>query len=1024
MSQSLKFQYLGLIKRAQFSYGDASKSEDQNMTDMYDIVKKLFGISKPNSEIQLSFIDDENDKITFSSDRELDAAFALVNSEGWKTLKIYVETDPKEGAVSVSSAKKEESASENPVAMTEKTVKAKPHGKFLSQENLQDSVPEARSKPASALFDPESKECDSPEFSRKIPEKRSGEKVEQSVPLRATSGGAYLYKDGTVEFGMGGEAVLLPDGQTVSCTLSYRGFPSVAAAGTLLTEGKWYYEAMLLTDGLMQIGWCDKKFEGNSNCGEGVGDDEHSIAYDGKRKLKWHNGRAQPFGERWKAGDVVCCAADLDQGVVKFALNGQWDESSTAFSSLVFHDGLMPAASFSKGEKLCFNFGSAPSGFVHSPPSDEYLPVYIAQGNMDTMKKMEKMMQGKATKRGSNGGLRKPGSMPNMPPPPPYDNNDAKYGSSGEDGKVSVKEKFIQLLLKDDVRQALSRFLAQPEVVLLVQHLLVALYSGSFHRMQEHTSRIIPLLLKLGSEAPALLGLIPMLTEICVPGKDRRSSVSNNGPWQADSDTSTRRSQENPYSDAHFPPPPPGVWGRGQFSPPRSRWGAPPVPHYLHKQRKPFCKRRGQGAHWQRQNCGRKWGNARYSQATTEATRSQSKQVSEENSESPVVTFGKIMSNALEATGGQAMKWIGELCEPPFDEKRFSRDLQKAISQSLNETPSAFKQASNTNVGMRGVKRGIGQRSELVEKKPVACDPNAVRPRAKFVEQYALSTLDQQRVTLSAVLPGEKVTQIWRMVNPSEERDWPLGVYAKSVGGDDFVIQTNKWTPSTVVSPKKEIDIVVDAIAPEKPGRYIHYWRLYDENDVPFGDRIWLDMVVVLEKPVLDRPEVLNDSKSKDQGSQAESNARVVKKDSSCIAKEGLKKDVDVSESTAAEATKSPPLGVIEEKDDEDNNAKPAGIEDGKGKEPSSPQEDTSDILSTTSSSLSHPDEQWDLLHSSNFVDDFVTSSKSMVQVEKFKKQLDLLSSMGFSNRDVLIKLLEKHNGDVQKVIDSFVTSA
>ena len=106
MSHSLKFQYGGLIKRAQFSYGDASKSEDQNMTDMYDIVKKLFGISKPNSEIQLSFIDDENDKITFSSDRELDAAFALVNSEGWKTLKIYVETDPKEGAVSVSSAKK------------------------------------------------------------------------------------------------------------------------------------------------------------------------------------------------------------------------------------------------------------------------------------------------------------------------------------------------------------------------------------------------------------------------------------------------------------------------------------------------------------------------------------------------------------------------------------------------------------------------------------------------------------------------------------------------------------------------------------------------------------------------------------------------------------------------------------------------------------------------------------------------------------------------------------------------------
>merc|ERR1711977_710975 len=93
-------------------------------------------------------------------------------------------------------------------------------------------------------------------------------------------------------------------------------------------------------------------------------------------------------------GDVVCCAANLDDGVVQFALNGKWNDRSTAFDSLIFHDGLMPAASFSKGEKLCFNFGSsANNGFVHSPPDEEYLPVYIAQGNVNTMEKMEKMMQ-------------------------------------------------------------------------------------------------------------------------------------------------------------------------------------------------------------------------------------------------------------------------------------------------------------------------------------------------------------------------------------------------------------------------------------------------------------------------------------------------------------------------------------------------------------------------------------------------------------------------------------------------------
>merc|ERR1712100_689419 len=43
--------------------------------------------------------------------------------------------------------------------------------------------------------------------------------------------------------------------------------------------------------------------------------------------------------------------------------------------------------------------------------------------------------------------------------------------------------------------------------------------------------------------------------------------------------------------------------------------------------------------------------------------------------------------------------------------------------------------------------------------------------------------------------------------------------------------------------------------APEKPGRYIHYWRLHDSNNVPFGDRIWLDMTVVLEKPSVAKKE-------------------------------------------------------------------------------------------------------------------------------------------------------------------------
>merc|ERR1712167_414037 len=90
---------------------------------------------------------------------------------------------------------------------------------------------------------------------------------------------------------------------------------------------------------------------------------------------------------------------------------------------------------------------------------------------------------------------------------------------------------------------------------------------------------------------------------------------------------------------------------------------------------------------------------------------------------------------------------------------------------------------------------------------------------------------------------------------------------------------------------------------------------------------------------------------------------------------------------------------------------------------PNIPKLDSDAVSTTSSTSTSNPDEQWDLLHSSSFTDDFTTTAESMMQVQKYQTQLDQLSAMGFSNRDALIKLLDEHQGDVQKVINSFVSS-
>jgi len=1088
----LKIQYRGVIKRAQFTYDDLSSDKGQNMADMYNIIKSLFGIKKPNSNISLTFLDEENDSISFSSDRELDAAFALVKSEGWKSFKVNVDVDSDtqssssgEGLIGLNVDKGKKDKEKEKEKNIKKNVSPSPLDAVVSRDNTKLSVPDISKKvpkaKAKATFIAND---NAPAFVPKnaVPECIKAEKslkstsTVTSVPLRTTSGGAYIYPDGTVEFGMGGEAFLLPDGKTVSCTLSYRGFPSVAAAGTVLTEGKWYYEVMILTDGLMQIGWADTQFEGNSNVGEGVGDDSHSIAYDGKRKLKWHNGRSQPFGDRWKAGDVVCCAANLDDGIVKFALNGKWSDRSTAFSSLIFHDGLMPAASFSKGEKLCFNFGSSSSGFVHGPPNEEYLPVYIAQGNANTMKKMKKVVE-KQQERKKRMMKEVVGKTTAMPPPPPYAKCNAKNSTASGETDPTVQEQFIALLLKDEVRDAISRFLAKPQVALMIQHLIVGVLSGSTESIHAQIACMIPLLIQLGSEAPALLGLIPILTD---PNFVQRFQDGNNTPGNLDGDKST---SSNAYSDTNFPPPQPGVWGGWH---PRHRH-----PHHWYDgNRCPWkkcggagnsnannsqhCWRKKHRCPWKRGGCKSKWVGDNQQQARNVDATQKSKTTGNSTTESPIAsTFGKLMSNVLNATGGQAMKWVGEMCEQPINEKQFSSDLQKAITQSLKDTQPVYQQkpsAKSIAANSSTINKSTVSTNNNSSAKKIHSNTDAVRPRAKFVEQYAvaeaLKNNVEHRVSLLTMLPGEKVSHTWKMVNPSEANAWPKGVCAKSVGGDDFVIQTKEWMPLSIVGPKATVNIVVDAIAPEKPGRYIHYWRLHDANNSPFGDRIWLDMTVVLKKqnevvkeqakkdvantplPVkaamsLPSPPLLAEKEDKLNAAlinklldddlkilpEFENNEAVgVEEDKTDDSKDEIVKQSDGKEGDDGAPLSSNVVVVVQNGQLEDGNVNSdtAVLQGGKQVKPADVStKDISDTVSTTStsaSSVSNPDEQWDLLHSSSFADDTV-SSESMMRVQKYAKQLDLLSSMGFSNRDALITLLDQYNGDVQKVINSFVTS-
>ncbi|XP_029455522.1 E3 ubiquitin-protein ligase RNF123 [Rhinatrema bivittatum] len=180
----------------------------------------------------------------------------------------------------------------------------------------------------------------------------------------------------------GFEGLLLVDDDLLG-VIGHSNFSSIRAT-TCVYRGKWLYEVLISSQGLMQIGWCTLNCRFNQE--EGVGDTPDSYAYDGNRVRKW-NVTTTNYGKSWAAGDIVSCLIDLDEGTISFCLNGV--SLGTAFSNIVMGPGMayFPAISLSFKESVAFNFGSRPLRYpvegycpLQDPPSTDLQKVYRLLG--------------------------------------------------------------------------------------------------------------------------------------------------------------------------------------------------------------------------------------------------------------------------------------------------------------------------------------------------------------------------------------------------------------------------------------------------------------------------------------------------------------------------------------------------------------------------------------------------------------------------------------------------------------------
>ncbi|XP_055377787.1 RING finger and SPRY domain-containing protein 1-like [Condylostylus longicornis] len=173
-----------------------------------------------------------------------------------------------------------------------------------------------------------------------------------------------------------------PDGLEARCD-AYT-FESVRCTFQI-TTGCWYYEVLVVTPGVMQIGWATKDSNFLSDDGYGIGDDICSIAFDGCRKLVWHNAKATSHNlPAWTSGSIVGCLLDLNKKECVFSINGvESDIYKQVFDNA--KEGFFAAASFMSFQQCRFNFGSEPFKY---PPKNRNFSNFNDNATLKTQDKI------------------------------------------------------------------------------------------------------------------------------------------------------------------------------------------------------------------------------------------------------------------------------------------------------------------------------------------------------------------------------------------------------------------------------------------------------------------------------------------------------------------------------------------------------------------------------------------------------------------------------------------------------------
>nr|XP_043618311.1 protein JOKA2-like [Erigeron canadensis] len=116
--------------------------------------------------------------------------------------------------------------------------------------------------------------------------------------------------------------------------------------------------------------------------------------------------------------------------------------------------------------------------------------------------------------------------------------------------------------------------------------------------------------------------------------------------------------------------------------------------------------------------------------------------------------------------------------------------------------------------------------------------PGSKLPRCKLDSRFIL---DVNVLDGTIMAPFTPFTKIWRMRN-NGSIIWPHGSQLHWIGGDRLSNSqsVDVEIPADGLAVDKELDVAVDFTAPERPGRYVSYWRMASPSGQKFGQRVWV----------------------------------------------------------------------------------------------------------------------------------------------------------------------------------------